>query len=119
MLCYHEFDAELENVLRDRAAWESSAAERNAALDVNVEICSIGGVKVERLSCDPTDSLLGVLIWFHGGGFNAGSPRTHRSLVASISSACGIPALVPEYRLAPEYPHPAAIEDAKTVLQGV
>lgn len=54
----------------------------------------------------------GVVMYLHGGGYVIGSPRSHRHLVAAIALAAGTRALVPEYRLAPKHPFPAALEDA-------
>lgn len=54
----------------------------------------------------------GVLFYMHGGGFVIGSPRSHRLMVAHLVRLSGIPALSIDYRLAPEYPFPAALEDA-------
>ncbi len=53
-----------------------------------------------------------VLLYLHGGGYLAGSPRTHRKLVARLCREARIEAFVPAYRLAPEDPAPAAFEDA-------
>jgi phosphinothricin tripeptide acetyl hydrolase len=52
------------------------------------------------------------LLYLHGGGYCIGSPRSHRHLAAALASAAGVPAFVPDYRLAPEHPFPAALEDA-------
>lgn len=53
-----------------------------------------------------------VILYLHGGAYLAGSPRTHRHLAAALAGAAGARALVPDYRLAPEHPFPAAVEDA-------
>src|SRR5262247_2077987 len=53
-----------------------------------------------------------VLLYLHGGGYVIGSPRSHRHLAAAIARAAGARALVRDYRLAPENPFPAALEDA-------
>lgn len=52
------------------------------------------------------------LLYLHGGAFVAGSPRTHAHLAAALSRAARMRVLLPRYRLAPEHPFPAAIEDA-------
>lgn len=52
------------------------------------------------------------ILYFHGGGYSLCSPRTHRHLVCHIARACKAVAFVPNYRLAPEYPYPAAFDDA-------
>jgi acetyl esterase/lipase len=51
------------------------------------------------------------MLYFHGGGFVAGSPETHRGLIARLVEASGVAAFAPRYRLAPENPFPAAVRD--------
>lgn len=53
-----------------------------------------------------------VLIYFHGGGYCSGSIVSHRRLVTEAGRAAGARTLAVAYRLAPEYPHPAALDDA-------
>lgn len=53
-----------------------------------------------------------VLICLHGGGYMQGSSKSHRHFASRIARAAGALALVPDYRLAPEHPFPAAVEDA-------
>lgn len=58
-----------------------------------------------------------VIIYLHGGGYGYCSADTHRSLAASIMKEAGVKVLLPEYRLAPEHPFPAAIEDTITIYR--
>ncbi len=58
-----------------------------------------------------------VLLYFHGGGYAAGSINTHRSLVTKIVEHAGMMALVVNYRLAPEHLYPAPVEDAAASYQ--
>jgi len=53
-----------------------------------------------------------VMLLLHGGGYNAGSPKTHRKLAAYLAAASKMRVLVPDYRLAPEHPFPAGVKDA-------
>ena len=53
-----------------------------------------------------------VVLYLHGGGYVMGSRRTHRELVSRIAREAAARVLVLEYRLAPEHPFPAAVEDA-------
>jgi epsilon-lactone hydrolase len=53
-----------------------------------------------------------VLLYLHGGGFQVGSVRSHRDLIARLSKAAGCRALAIDYRLAPEHRFPAALNDA-------
>lgn len=53
-----------------------------------------------------------VILYLHGGGFIGCSPETHRPLVGSLCLRFVARAFVPQYRLAPEFPYPAALDDA-------
>lgn len=53
------------------------------------------------------------VLWFHGGAYIAGSSRTHRGLAGRLALAAGVPVVLPDYRLAPEHPLPAAMQDAR------
>ena len=55
----------------------------------------------------------GTLLWFHGGAYCLGSARTHALLVDGLARRAGLAAVLPEYRLAPEHPFPAAVDDAR------
>ncbi|MGH3771486.1 MAG: alpha/beta hydrolase [Pseudonocardiaceae bacterium] len=52
------------------------------------------------------------VLYLHGGGYTTGSPWTHRALAGHLSRAAGAPVFLLDYRLAPEYPYPAALMDA-------
>ena len=52
-----------------------------------------------------------VILYLHGSGFVVCSPKTHRGLVSELSRRTGVPAYSVDYRLAPEHPFPAAIDD--------
>ena len=53
------------------------------------------------------------LVYHHGGGFTFGSALSHRHMVARIAEAAGVVAFNMDYRLAPEHPYPAALNDAR------
>ena len=53
----------------------------------------------------------GTILYLHGGGYCVGSPRTHRALTSRLARAAGFPVFAAEYRLAPEHPFPAALDD--------
>jgi monoterpene epsilon-lactone hydrolase len=57
------------------------------------------------------------VLYLHGGGYVIGSPRSHRHLAAAIARAAGTTGLLVDYRLAPEHPFPAALEDAVAAYQ--
>ena len=57
------------------------------------------------------------VLYLHGGGYAVGSAYGYRPLVGALVAAAGVGALVPDYRLAPEHPFPAALEDALTAYR--
>lgn len=60
-----------------------------------------------------------VILYFHGGAYVIGSPETHRAMLAEMAARTGARVFLPDYRLAPEHPFPAAFEDALAVWQGL
>lgn len=53
------------------------------------------------------------ILYLHGGGYIVGSTRTHRALAAHLADAAGCAVFLLDYRLAPEHPYPAALDDAE------
>lgn len=51
------------------------------------------------------------ILWCHGGGFAMGSSRSHKGMASQVAGIAKLTAVVPDYRLAPEHKHPAALED--------
>jgi monoterpene epsilon-lactone hydrolase len=83
---------------------------------VTVERGELAGLPTERLAAADW-SADHLLLHLHGGGYVMGSCASHRALTAQIAAACGIRAVLPEYRLAPEHPFPAALDDAVAVYR--
>jgi epsilon-lactone hydrolase len=84
---------------------------------------SIAGVPAELVSSPAlpeAQSLVSpgvpTVVHFHGGGYCIGSAQMVRSWAAHLSAQTGCRVVLPEYRLAPEHPHPAALEDANAVI---
>jgi len=94
-----------------RAGFEQVASMFPVDADIKREVVSAGGVKAEWLSAPDADAGRAVL-YLHGGGYVIGSIDTHRSLAARLSRASKARVLVIDYRLAPEHPHPAAVDDS-------
>ena len=55
----------------------------------------------------------GVILWFHGGAYVAGSPSTHAAMLGRLARLARMAVYCPDYRKAPEHPAPAAFEDAQ------
>jgi epsilon-lactone hydrolase len=85
---------------------------------VSYETDIVGGVS--GLWCKPANARSGeVVLHLHGGWFNWGSAQAYRHLVGHIAARAGILAFVPDYRLAPEHPFPAAHEDVRATYFGL
>jgi monoterpene epsilon-lactone hydrolase len=82
--------------------------------DVRVTEVSANGVRAHWLDAPGADPDR-VLLFLHGGGYRFGSLRSDGELAARLGRASGMRVLFPEYRLAPEHPFPAAIDDVLTV----
>ncbi len=59
------------------------------------------------------------ILYLHGGGYSICNPRTHRDLAAQVAWSAGCRTVVLDYRLAPEHPYPAALEDALAACQAL
>jgi acetyl esterase/lipase len=77
-----------------------------------------GGVFGELVAPEGTADAATVL-YLHGGAYEAGSAATHRSVVAGLAAGSGRTIFAPDYRLAPEHPAPAALEDALAVYEAM
>jgi acetyl esterase/lipase len=85
---------------------------------VTFESGSVGGIPglwVNPENSRPDDAILHL----HGGWFNFGSANAFRHLVAQIAGRSGVKAFVPDYRLAPEHPFPAAVDDVLSCYLGL
>src|SRR5947209_5037074 len=80
--------------------------------DVKLEAVDVSGLQGEW-SIVPGSEPSRVLMFFHGGGYCSGSIVSHRRMVTEAGRACGVRTLAVRYRLAPEHPFPAALDDAR------
>jgi epsilon-lactone hydrolase len=84
---------------------------------VRIEEARLGGVPGEWVSADAAPTRA-ILLYLHGGGYFACSPRTHRAATSAFALA-GLRTYAPDYRLAPEHPFPAAVDDALSVYRAL
>ena len=99
-----------------RARIETAAGYLKSPPDVVSEPVSAGGVPSEWITTPAADHEQ-VILHLHSGGYYTGSINTHRDLVARLGRAARMRALAIDYRLAPEHPYPAALEDATTAYR--
>jgi acetyl esterase/lipase len=95
-----------------RAAFDALGSLLPLAEGVEVVRTDAGGVPAEWLVADPDGP---VVLHLHAGGFAIGSCESHRPFASHLAARVGGRVLVPEYRLAPEHPYPAANDDAEAV----
>ena len=99
-----------------RQGFDTLAAKFPVAPDVTCDKVDAAGVPAEWVVAPGAESRR-VLLYLHGGGYVIGSINTHRDLAGRLSRAAAARVLLIDYRLAPEYPHPAAVEDATTAYR--
>jgi epsilon-lactone hydrolase len=97
------------DIQQTRAAYEALHAEFSPPDGIAVRPANAGGVPALLLGAGEEEP---TLLYLHGGGFVLGSAFGYRPLAGALALAAGTGALVPEYRLAPEHPFPAALDDA-------
>jgi epsilon-lactone hydrolase len=101
-----------------REAYDALLESVSAPDGVTYEPGTVGevpGVWVYPASSRPDQ----VILHFHGGWFHAGSATAYRYLVGHIAARAATKAFVPDYRLAPEHPFPAAVDDALATYRGM
>lgn len=98
-------------VVEQRVAMEQAVAKIPLAQDVDVASGELAGRPVERFT-PHNRRTPGTVLYFHGGGYVMGSLLTIRAMASYLCSAAGAEIITLDYRLAPEHPHPAAIDDA-------
>lgn len=99
-----------------RAGMEATTTAAPLPEDVAFAPVDAGGVPAEWTSA-PGVAQDRAVLYLHGGGYVIGGISTHRGLTAGISRASGARVLSVDYRLAPEHPHPAAVDDAVAAYQ--
>jgi acetyl esterase/lipase len=102
----------------ERAAFDAVIEHTAAAEGVAYQAGSAGGVAgwwVHPAGAPTTSAIL----YLHGGAYILGSAKAYCNFVGQIARAAGVSAFAPDYRLAPDHPFPAAVEDAVAVYQGL
>lgn len=94
-----------------RAAFDAVSNMVRVASDVTLEPVDVDGTPGEWIST-PDASPDRIVLYLHGGGYVIGSIDSHREMISRIARSASARALAINYRLAPEHPFPAAVEDA-------
>ena len=94
----------------DRQSYETMMTSMPQDGDIQTERVGVGGVPAEWVRA-PGAQDDQIMLYVHGGGYVVGSMRTHRAMLSYLSRASGFSVLGLDYRLAPENPFPAPVED--------
>ncbi|MGR3467564.1 MAG: alpha/beta hydrolase fold domain-containing protein, partial [Shimia sp.] len=96
-----------------RASFEASGRLRSRARGVAVERTRLAGRLAATYTPPQPERRL---VWIHGGGFVTGSPFSHAGMLSHLAAMANAVVIAPSYRLAPENPFPAGIEDVEAAL---
>jgi len=102
----------LEEARAASALWALPTAEPEGVTYQPVDSDGVAAEWVTPVDADPERALL----YLHGGGYTNGSIESHRKLVGHLAKAAGVRGLIIDYRLAPEHPFPAGLDDAVTAV---
>jgi len=104
------------SVARFREEVDKSTAKMKMPRDITTQKTDIDAMEGEWIVPDQVCEGK-VLLYVHGGGFISGSCQTHRIHVAKFARGCRLKSLLFNYRLAPEHPFPAAVDDCVTAYR--
>jgi acetyl esterase/lipase len=115
-------------MLRSTRGSVNGPGARRAFDEIMLEVPSVSGVTYQAETiggvpgwwCRPWEAINGgAVLYFHGGGYVVGAAKAYRHFVGQIASRANVAVFVPDYRLAPESPFPAAVEDAQATCAGL
>jgi acetyl esterase/lipase len=88
------------------------SSQTPAPADVQIESIHPGDISTERLST-PTALPNAAILYFHGGGYSVGTAQSVRPMAWRLAKLTDVPVYVINYRLAPEHPYPAGLDDCE------
>lgn len=104
-----------DGTVEEQRARQEAARYARLPADIRCQPIGADGVPAEWIRAPDAD--FGVILYLHGGAYALGSINTHREFVAQLARATRMRGLALDYRLAPEHPYPAALEDATTAYR--
>lgn len=99
-----------------RREWDEVFSKSRCDVGAKIEKIDAGGVPALRVTAKGAQTNR-VVLYYHGGGYIFGSPTSHQDLGEYLSQAAQSPVILLDYRLAPENPFPAAIDDARAAYR--
>jgi monoterpene epsilon-lactone hydrolase len=108
---------ERSDVATGRAAFDAIMLQTPATENIEYAADTIGSIP--GVWCRPLNPTTRTVLYLHGGWFISGSPDAYRKFVGQMAARSNAAAFIAGYRLAPEHPFPAAIEDVQAAYQGL
>ena len=102
----------LEETDETRKVFDEMGSKAKPAKGVKLEEIKIGSIAAEKYSRNSKETISRVILYLHGGGYLFGSYVSHRALVSKYCKKLNCNAYSINYRLAPEHPYPAGLDDA-------
>ena len=114
---------ENSDIEKHRHSQDQMGALFGNSREVAVTETTVGSMYAEWIRVDRPHSGKKIILYCHGGGYSTGSPLYARTLTTKLASQLSMDVFCFDYRLAPEHPYPAAVDDAQTawdflMLQG-
>ena len=108
-----------ERVAAQRAKLERASARGRWPGAVSITADTLGAQPAERAALAAPELPHHAVLYLHGGGYLVGSPAVYRPLAATLAARLSAPVYTLDYRLAPEHPYPAALNDAYAAYQAL
>lgn len=112
VLQLHPYGWAKGTIAEQRSRQEKSPRFFKIPNDVTVKKIGVDGVRADLIDVESARS--GIILYLHGGAYAVGSANVHREFLARLAKACQTQVLAIDYRLAPEHPFPAALQDSLT-----
>ncbi|TRO97051.1 alpha/beta hydrolase [Glycocaulis profundi] len=103
------------DIARQRKRLDTTGKRLPLARGVSVARTVLGGRPA--LALTPAKMRPGALVYLHGGGYSRGSPQSHKPLISRLAASFELKTFAPDYRLAPENPFPAGLDDAVAAIR--
>src|SRR6185295_15299619 len=111
--------AERQSWPEQRARFDMFASLMPVVEGFEATPATLGAIAGEWVRAKAVHRIDAALLYLHGGGYVIGSPKSHRHMLGPLCAASGLPIFAADYRLAPEHPFPAAVDDAVAAYKGL
>ena len=107
------------DAVEQRAVFERMMTAQPLPDDVTTSSGNLGGIPTLDITTTTEPRSDAVLLWFHGGWYTMGSPGTAAALSSDVARRTGAKIVSVDYRLAPEHPYPASLQDARAAYRAL